>query len=94
VQFEKVHTGEVLRGAENSGLVRRIACQAPMTVAVLSNHRRVAPFGLAGGSPGATGINRLVREGGESIVLPACATEHVEAGDEIVIETPGGGGFG
>ena len=76
------------------GLVRRIAFRAPMTVAVLSNHRRVAPFGLAGGSPGATGVNRLVRASGATIVLPACAAERVEAGDEIVIETPGGGGFG
>ncbi len=76
------------------GLVRRIAFRAPMTVAVLSNHRRVPPFGLAGGSPGAAGVNRLVRASGASVVLPACAAERVEAGDEIVIETPGGGGFG
>jgi 5-oxoprolinase (ATP-hydrolysing) len=76
------------------GLVRRIAFRAPMTVAVLSNHRRIAPFGLAGGGPGATGVNRLVRAGGEVLELPACAAEDVAAGDEIVIETPGGGGFG
>ena len=76
------------------GLVRRIGFRAPMTVAILSNHRRVAPFGLAGGSDGATGINRLLRAGGESIELPACASSEVGAGDEIVIETPGGGGFG
>jgi 5-oxoprolinase (ATP-hydrolysing) len=76
------------------GLVRRIAFRAPMTVAVLSNHRRVAPFGLAGGRPGATGVNRLFRAGGEVLVLPACAVQDVAAGDEIVIETPGGGGFG
>jgi len=77
-----------------NGLVRRIAFRAPMTVAILSNHRRVAPFGLAGGNDGATGINRLLRAGGESIELPACASSEVGAGDEIVIETPGGGGFG
>ncbi|MGE0030459.1 MAG: hydantoinase B/oxoprolinase family protein [Steroidobacteraceae bacterium] len=76
------------------GLVRRIAFRAPMTVAILSNHRRVAPFGLAGGNDGATGINRLLRASGESIELPACASSEVGAGDEIVIETPGGGGFG
>ena len=76
------------------GLVRRIAFRAPMTVAVLSNHRRVAPFGLAGGAPGARGVNLLVRAGGDSLLLPACAAEQVGPGDEIVIETPGGGGFG
>jgi 5-oxoprolinase (ATP-hydrolysing) len=76
------------------GLVRAIRFRAPMMIAVLSNHRRIAPFGLAGGSAGATGVNRLLRKNGEVRVLPACVAEHVEAGDELVIETPGGGGFG
>ena len=76
------------------GLVRVIEFWAPMTVAVLSNHRRVAPFGLAGGGPGATGVNRLLRADGTSRDLPACAAESVARGDAIRIETPGGGGFG
>ena len=76
------------------GLVRRIGFRAPMTVSILSNHRRVAPFGLAGGSNGATGVNRLLRAGGEMLDLPACASSEVGVGDEILIETPGGGGFG
>jgi len=87
-------SGGAGRHRGGDGLVRRILFRAPMTVAVLSNHRRVAPFGLAGGSPGAAGVNRLVRAGGTTVVLPGCAAERVEAGDEIVIETPGGGGFG
>ncbi len=76
------------------GLVRVIEFRAPMTVAVLSNHRRVAPFGLAGGAPGATGVNRLLRADGTAQELPACAAERVGPGDAIRIETPGGGGFG
>ena len=76
------------------GLVRAIEFRAPMTVAVLSNHRRVAPFGLAGGEPGATGVNTLLRASGTTQVLPACAAERVAPGDVIRIETPGGGGFG
>jgi 5-oxoprolinase (ATP-hydrolysing) len=76
------------------GLVRVIEFRAPMTVAVLSNHRRVAPFGLAGGGPGETGVNRLLRADGTARVLPACATESVGPGDAIRVETPGGGGFG
>ncbi len=76
------------------GLVRRIAFRAPMTVAILSNHRRVAPFGLAGGGDGATGRNRLLRADGTALDLPACASCEVGAGDELVIETPGGGGYG
>jgi 5-oxoprolinase (ATP-hydrolysing) len=87
-------SGGAGRHSGGDGLIRRIAFREPMTVAILSNHRRVAPFGLAGAAAGATGVNRLVRANGESVELPACASAAVEAGDEIVIETPGGGGFG
>jgi len=76
------------------GLVRRIEFCAPMTAAILSNRRRVAPFGLAGGGDGARGGNRLRRVDGSVVELPACASVEVAAGDEIAIETPGGGGFG
>jgi 5-oxoprolinase (ATP-hydrolysing) len=87
-------SGGAGRHRGGDGLIRRIAFREPMTVAILSNHRRIAPFGLAGAAAGATGINRLVRADGESVELPACASAAVEAGDEIVVETPGGGGFG
>jgi 5-oxoprolinase (ATP-hydrolysing) len=76
------------------GLVRRIEFRSPMTAAILSNHRRIAPFGLEGGGDGATGINRLELGGGGSRELPACASVEVKAGDVLVIETPGGGGYG
>ena len=87
-------SGGAGRHRGGDGLVRRIEFRAPMTVAVLANHRRIAPFGIAGGAAGAKGINRIVRADGETILLPACAAESVEAGDAIEIETPGGGGFG
>jgi 5-oxoprolinase (ATP-hydrolysing) len=76
------------------GLVRVIEFREPMTVAVLSNHRRIAPFGLAGGGPGATGVNRILRADGRAATLPGCASSEVGPGDAIRIETPGGGGFG
>ncbi len=76
------------------GLVRAIEFREPMTAAILSNHRRIAPFGVAGGGDGATGINRLLRADGTEQQLPACAAIEVAPGDVIVIETPGGGGFG
>ena len=56
--------------------------------------RRIAPFGVAGGSPGATGRNRVERGSGAVDEFPAAFSTAVEAGDVIVIETPGGGGFG
>ncbi|HEU5468448.1 MAG TPA: hydantoinase B/oxoprolinase family protein [Steroidobacteraceae bacterium] len=82
------------RNRGGDGLVRVIEFRAPMTVAVLSNHRRIAPFGLAGGGAGATGVNRILRADGTVLELPACAAERVDPGDAIRIETPGGGGFG
>jgi len=76
------------------GLVRAIGFRAPMTAAILSNHRRVAPFGLAGGADGARGVTTHLRADGSRTELPACAAVEVEAGDTIVIESPGGGGYG
>jgi 5-oxoprolinase (ATP-hydrolysing) len=76
------------------GLLRSIEFLAPMSAAILSNHRRIAPFGLAGGEPGATGRNRLVRSDGKVEELGACASVEVGPGDRLVIETPGGGGYG
>jgi 5-oxoprolinase (ATP-hydrolysing) len=76
------------------GLVRRIEFRERMTAAVLSNHRRVAPFGLAGGGPGQTGRNTVRRAAGGSETLSATVDLAVEPGDEMQIETPGGGGFG
>jgi 5-oxoprolinase (ATP-hydrolysing) len=76
------------------GVIRRIEFRQPMTASILSNHRRVAPFGLAGGRPGRTGSNRVVRSDGSIEELPATASAQMKAGDQFLIETPGGGGFG
>jgi 5-oxoprolinase (ATP-hydrolysing) len=66
----------------------------PMTAAILSGHRRVPPFGLAGGAPGAVGRNWVERTDGTREVLSGRARAEMQAGDVFVIETPGGGGFG
>jgi 5-oxoprolinase (ATP-hydrolysing) len=84
-------TGE-FRGGD--GLVRLVEFREPMTAAILSNHRRVAPFGLSGGGPARTGENALRRRDGRSETLSATVEVAVEAGDRILIATPGGGGFG
>ena len=66
---------------------------SPATVSFLSERRIIAPYELYGGSPGQVGINRLVRAGVEEI-LGGKHTRQVEPGDQIIIETPGGGGWG
>ena len=65
-----------------------------MTAAILSNRRRTAPFGAAGGQPGASGINRIERAEGTVEPLAATAEVQMAVGDVFVIETPGGGGYG
>ena len=76
------------------GVVRRIEFRETMTAAILSNHRRVAPFGLAGGRPGRPGHNYLIRAGGSVEGLSGTDHRTVNPGDVFVIETPGGGGYG
>ncbi len=76
------------------GAVRRLRFLEPMQAGLLSNRRRVPPFGLAGGQPGALGTGRVERADGAVEVLGATASVAVEADDVIVIETPGGGGYG
>jgi 5-oxoprolinase (ATP-hydrolysing) len=64
-------------------------------VSLLTQRRSTAPFGLEGGSPGAVGRNRVVRHAtGEIVQLAGQVELALEAGDELWIETPGGGGFG
>ncbi len=76
------------------GVVRRIRFLEPMTAAILSSHRRVGPYGMAGGGPGATGHNWVERADGTVVELGGTDTIEMAAGDVFVIETPGGGGYG
>ncbi len=87
-------SGGAGRHRGGDGVVRRIRFTAPMTAAILSGRRRVAPFGLAGGAPGAPGENRLIRAQGTETRLPGCASVKVAPGDVLEIATPGGGGYG
>lgn len=77
-----------------NGTRRRLQFTAPLSGALLANHRRIAPFGLAGGLPGAVGTGSVRRISGTCETLAATARFVVSAGDELTIETPGGGGFG
>jgi N-methylhydantoinase B len=76
------------------GLVREVEFLAPVTLTVLSERRRFAPYGAAGGEPGAKGRNVLRRASGEEVELPGKLTLRLGPGDAIRIETPGGGGYG
>ena len=87
-------SGGAGRWRGGDGVVRQLRFLAPLTAALLTGSRRVPPFGLAGGEPGACGRNTLERRCGTREELPGCAELQLEAGDLLRIETPGGGGYG
>jgi 5-oxoprolinase (ATP-hydrolysing) len=76
------------------GGTRRIRFLEAMEAGILSNRRKVPPFGLGGGAPGALGANRVERVDGSTEHLSATAAVQMQPGDVFVIETPGGGGYG
>ena len=76
------------------GGVRRIRFLEPMTASILSNGRVHPAFGMAGGKPGAPGINQVQRADGRVEVLKHIGQVEMAPGDVFEIHTPGGGGFG
>ncbi|MCC6247938.1 MAG: hydantoinase B/oxoprolinase family protein, partial [Rubrivivax sp.] len=87
-------SGGAGRWPGGDGAVRRIRFLERMTASVLSNGRRIAPFGMAGGAPGALGINRVERADGRVEPLTHIGSAEMEPGDCFVTETTGGGGYG
>jgi 5-oxoprolinase (ATP-hydrolysing) len=73
---------------------REIRFGEPMTVTTLAGHRRVAPYGMAGGAPGALGRHWIERADGSMTPMAGCDSVKVGPGDLFVLETPGGGGYG
>jgi 5-oxoprolinase (ATP-hydrolysing) len=96
VEEFRVRAGSGGEGAHRGGdgAVRRLRFLEPLTAAIVSSSRRVAPYGLAGGLPGARGRNAVERAGGAVEELPGVAQTNMAPGDVLVVETPGGGGFG
>ena len=87
-------SGGTGRWRGGNGVVRRIRFCEPMTANILSNRRLVPPFGLAGGGAAAPGSNAVERSDGSIEPLGSVAAIDVNAGDVIIIATPGGGGYG
>jgi len=90
-----VRTGSGGAGTHRGGdgVVREIEFLADAQVTLLGERRRLAPWGLEGGEPGRPGRDWLVRHD-RRLRLPGKTTVPVRPGDRLVIETPGGGGFG
>ncbi len=75
------------------GIIREIQVLTDCQVTLLSERRRMPPYGLAGGEPGQPGENVLIRAGNE-VRLTGKGAFELSAGDILSIRTPGGGGFG
>lgn len=77
------------------GVIRDLEFTKPLVVSILSERRAFQPYGLRGGKPGARGMNLLQSKSMNRLVtLGGKATVNVSSGDRLIIETPGGGGFG
>jgi 5-oxoprolinase (ATP-hydrolysing) len=77
-----------------NGATRRVRFLVPMTAAILAGHRRIPPYGMAGGSPGDVGRNWVERADGSRTELSFADETQMQPQDVFVIETPGGGGYG
>ena len=76
------------------GIVRELEFTADVTVSIMAERRRNAPWGLAGGQPGATGEDWVIRRNGTRERLPGKVTFEAAAGERLRVATPGGGGWG
>ena len=86
-------SGGAGRCSGGDGVVKELQLQSEAHITLISDRRRQGPYGLAGGQPGRPGRNALLRDG-ECRELPGKCTVDGRAGDVLIIETPGGGGWG
>ena len=91
-----IRPGSGGRGRWNAGdgVIRTIRFLERMDCTILSGHRRVPPFGLAGGEPGQVGENWVRRRDGTVEKLEGCDATVIAAGEAIVIQTPTAGAYG
>jgi 5-oxoprolinase (ATP-hydrolysing) len=90
----RLGTGGRGRWRGGAGGRRRIRFLEPMTITTLSGHRRIPPYGMAGGEPGALGGHWIEHPDGSITTMRACDSVPVGVDDVFVLETPGGGGYG
>ena len=82
------------RWSAGDGIIRTIRFLEKMECTILSGHRRVRPFGLAGGEDGQIGENAVRRGNGRVEKLAGCDATTIGAGEAIIIQTPTAGGYG
>jgi N-methylhydantoinase B len=90
-----IRSGSGGRGAHSGGdgIIREVEFLSPMEVGLLTDRRKIAPYGLHGGLDGRPGRNSLFQKGKEHSLAAKCSFE-AKPGNVLRIETPGGGGWG
>ena len=86
-------TGGQGRHRGGDGIVREIQLQSDAEITILSERRKLPPYGLGGGGPGAVGKNLIIR-GEQKIEKPGKFSASLQKDDIVRVETPGGGGYG
>ena len=91
-----IRKGSGGRGKWNAGdgVRRTIRFLEKMDCTILSGHRRVRPFGLAGGEAGQVGENSVRRNDGRMEKLKGADATVIDAGEAVIIQTPTAGGYG
>jgi 5-oxoprolinase (ATP-hydrolysing) len=77
-----------------NGVIRKITFTKPVELTILSQHRNFAPYGMNDAEPGEKGTQWIEKSDGSKIALNGCESYSAEIGDTIVVNTPGGGGYG
>ena len=92
----KVRHGSGGDGAQRGGdgVVRRVEFLQAVQLSILSGHRKVPPYGMAGGAAGAVGRTTILRADGSTEQLASSDSAELQVGDQLCLETPGAGGYG
>ncbi len=86
-------SGGTGRNRGGDGLIREYEFLAPARITISSERRLRTPYGSQGGAPGQCGLNIILRRGKPEVV-GGKHTAQLDAGDRVIIATPGGGGWG
>ncbi len=90
----KLNSGGKGKHRGGNGITRKMQFLESMTANIISSHRKVPPYGLAGGESAQVGNNRVEHPDGSVTELSGVDKIELKPGDVFVIETPGGGGYG
>jgi N-methylhydantoinase B len=88
------NSGGIGENRGGNGIIRSIKCLVDSTISLQTERRELSPFGLNGGGPGTKGRNKKILINGDVCNLPGRSITEFLANETLIIETPGGGGYG